>query len=78
MADISPALKRAMDRAVALCREHADTVQVVVTTYEADAGTETYAAGAGNWMARRGSVDAWLRANNARDLADVINKDREE
>ena len=65
--------------AVDTVHEHCDSVQVIVTTYNAEQGeTETYAKGAGNWWARRGSAQAWLRMDESRDLAGAIAEKREE
>lgn len=47
----------------ALLSEHFDSVQIFVTRTEND-GTRSVHHGAGNWYARYGHVQEWLRKEN--------------
>ena len=48
-----------------------DSVQVIATALEKD-GTAVYHNGRGNWYARRGAVDYWVRQDGNRDLSEEI------
>jgi len=48
-----------------------DAIQVVSTALERD-GTVVYHNGRGNWYARRGATEYWLRQDGNRDLSEEI------
>lgn len=41
--------------------EHFDSVQIIVTAIDPEEGTGIYRAGRGNYYARIGAVEEWLR-----------------
>lgn len=49
----------------------ADSVQVVATVRD-EQGTGVYHHGKGNWYARQGSVEYWLRQDQNKDLSEEI------
>ena len=49
----------------------ADSVQVVATVQDKE-GTAVYHNGKGNWYARQGSVEYWLRQDQNKDLSEEI------
>jgi hypothetical protein len=51
---------------VAQLAEHFDSVQVVATAFCAQTGTDTFVAGEGNYYARLGATEGWVRRERRR------------
>ena len=49
-----------LEQVVRQLMEHFDCVQIVATTREDDGSTTCHPFGAGNWFARKGSIEHWL------------------
>jgi hypothetical protein len=49
-----------LDKVVANLAEHYDTVQIIVTRHDGDAGTLVRTRGCGNWSARYGSAKEYI------------------
>ena len=68
-----------LDSHAAQLAEYFDSVQIIVTLTEDDAGTALYSMGKGDWYARQGAIREWVRRDEARTngdaLAEKINKD---
>lgn len=62
MADPDPSK---LEQAVEELLKHFDTVQIFATSVDSQGDTYSYASGDGNYYARRGQVDEWLRIQQA-------------
>ncbi len=61
---------RLLDRHVASLMEHFDAAQVFVTRTDGR-NTVTACSGAGNWHARRGTIEAFIRHKNHEEAFDI-------
>lgn len=50
-----------MDRHASELAEHFDAVQIFTSRLLPDGTTEGYSRGSGNWMARYGQVEQWVK-----------------
>ena len=62
-----------LDKAVSFLAEHFDSVQILATRCEGTE-TESYACGVGNFMARMGQVQEFLRREELRLFAELVKR----